>query len=349
MFLSMTKTVAKSNNETVKMSGANAYTGSQANDCKSSHTAKNIASSSLMSASMAAQKHPSSIKRVCLIACSLALVVFAILSLSACGEQIAATWAHGEIEESDITTRIENMRTSATSTGTTTWDDYIKKRSYNSDATDEQKEAADGTVAEMREYVIKELIKNKAVINEAEEKGYTVSDEELDAYVEEKRTEYESTYASGMSGTFESILRQMGYKSVSAFREASIDTLKERKVQEAVTGKNDTADDFDEDAWKNHEQELYDNSNVHINDKPDNLSYDPDSSSYKDDDSSSSSSDTTNTETSSDSSSEGEGLTLKDDSSSSDGSTIDISSSDSESGGLTLKDDANTENTNTQN
>ena len=299
MFLSMTKTVAKSNNETVKMSGANAYTGSQANDCKSSHTINNIASSSSMSASIAAQKHPSSIKRVCLIACSLALVVFAILSLTACGEQIAATWAHGEIEESDITTRIENMRTSATSTGTTTWDDYIKKRSYNSDATDEQKEAADGTVAEMREYVIKELIKNKAVINEAEEKGYTVSDEELDAYVEEKRTEYESTYASGMSGTFESILRQMGYKSVSAFREASIDTLKERKVEEAVTGKNDTADDFDEEAWKNHKQELYDNSNVHINDKPDNLSYDPDSSSYKADDSSSSSS----TDTSSDSSS----------------------------------------------
>ena len=243
-----------------------------------------------------------------------ALVLAAVLALSGalagCGEQVAATWAHGQILESDVTTQITSMQSSRSSSSSSTtssddssssttesWEDYIKNRSYDSDASDEDKAKGDGTVAQLREYAINTLMKTKVVDYEVEQKNYTISDDELDAYVDEQRTTYESYYGQGMSGTFESILQLMGYKNLAAFKEEAKETLKERKLQKEVTGKDESEDDFDQDAWDAHVKELVSNSDLHINDMPSDTTYDPSSPKYSDPDSSSTSTDTTTTTT----------------------------------------------------
>ena len=248
-----------------------------------------------------------------------ALVLAAVLALSGalagCGEQAAATWAHGQILESDVTTQITSMQSSRSSSSSSTtssddssssttesWEDYIKNRSYDSDASDEDKAKGDGTVAQLREYAINTLMKTKVVDYEVEQKNYTISDDELDAYVDEQRTTYESYYGQGMSGTFESILQMMGYKNLAAFKEEAKETLKERKLQKEVTGKDESEDDFDQDAWDAHVKELVSNSDLHINDMPSDTTYDPSSPKYSDPDSSSTSTGTTTTTTDSDSS-----------------------------------------------
>ncbi len=242
-----------------------------------------------------------------------ALVALAC-ALSGCGEQVAATWAHGQILESDVTTQITSMQSSRSTSSTTSsddssssttesWPDYIKNRSYDSDASDEDKAKGDGTVAQLREYAINTLMKTKVVDYEVEQKNYTISDDELNTYVDEQKTTYESYYGQGMSGTFESILQMMGYKNLAAFKEEAKETLKERKLQKEVTGKDEGEDDFDQDAWDAHVKELVSNSDLHINDMPSDTTYDPSSPKYSDPDSSSTS--TTTTTTDSDSSASG--------------------------------------------
>ena len=221
-----------------------------------------------------------------------ALVALAC-ALSGCGEQVAATWTHGQILEADVTSQATSMKSSlsssssssSTTTTTTTsesWEDYIKNRSYNSDATDEEKAAGDGTVAQLREYIINDLLKTDVVKYEIEQKNYTISDDELDTYVDEQRTTYEAYYGQGMSGTFESILQLLGYKNLAAFEDEAKETLKERKLQQEVTGKDESDSEFDQDAWDAHVKELVDAANLHINDMPSDLSYDPSSSTYTD-------------------------------------------------------------------
>ncbi len=258
-----------------------------------------------------------------------ALVVLAC-ALSGCGEQVAATWAHGQILEADVTSQATSMKSSlsssssssSTTTTTTTsesWEDYIKNRSYNSDATDEEKAAGDGTVAQLREYIINDLLKTDVVKYEIEQKNYTISDDELDTYVDEQRTTYEAYYGQGMSGTFESILQLLGYKNLAAFEEEAKETLKERKLQQEVTGKDESDSEFDQDAWDAHVKELVDAANLHINDMPSDLSYDPSSSTYTD-----SSSTLTTTDSSGTTTTDGTTTTSED------GSTTTIYGSDTE-------------------
>ncbi len=234
-------------------------------------------------------------------------VVALACALAGCGEQVAATWAHGQILESDVTSQATSMKSSlsssSSSTSTTTsttsesWEDYIKNRSYNSDATDEEKAAGDGTVADLRNYIINNLLETDVVKHEIEEKNYTISDDELDAYVDEQRTTYEAYYGQGMSGTFESILQLMGYKNLAAFKEEAKETLKERKLQQEVTGKDESDSEFDQDAWDAHVKELVNAADLHINDMPSDLSYDPSSSTYTDSSSSLTTSDSSGTTT----------------------------------------------------
>ena len=258
-----------------------------------------------------------------------ALVALAC-ALSGCGEQVAATWAHGQILEADVTSQATSMKSSlsssssssSTTTTTTTsesWEDYIKNRSYNSDATDEEKAAGDGTVAQLREYIINDLLKTDVVKYEIEQKNYTISDDELDTYVEEQRTTYEAYYGQGMSGTFESILQLLGYKNLAAFEDEAKETLKERKLQQEVTGKDESDSEFDQDAWDAHVKELVDAANLHINDMPSDLSYDPSSSTYTD-----SSSTLTTTDSSGTTTADGTTTTSED------GSTTTIYGSDTE-------------------
>ena len=239
----------------------------------------------------------SSLKRHAVLVLSAVAALALSALLAGCGQQQAATWAHGQILEEDVTSQINSMKSSATSSSSTSsdessdnsedssddgdkWVTYIKERSYDSDVSDEDKEKADGTIADLRKYVIDQLMRTSVINYEVAQKNYEISDEELDSYVEEQQSLYESYYGQGMSGTFESILQLMGYKNLEAFKTQAKGTLQTRKLQEEITGKDEGDDDFDEDAWDKYVDGLVENADVHINDMPSDMSYDPDSPNY---------------------------------------------------------------------
>lgn len=210
-----------------------------------------------------------------LCAASLAASCFA---LAGCGEQIAATWSNGDIKEADVTTYIENLRTNNSLTDESDWEDYIKNRTYNDDATDEEKKT-DGTVADLRTYVINQMIRQDVIEHEVEVQGITVSDEEVDSYVEQQRQMVESMYTEGV---FESYLQMVGYEDLEAFKEEAKETVAEQKLEEQVTSSTDSDDensddssDSDDDAWDEYVDGLVAAADVHINDMPTDLSYDP--------------------------------------------------------------------------
>ena len=204
-------------------------------------------------------------KRLLVTICAGMLLVLGAAGLFGCSGQAAATWAHGQIDEADVTTTIENMRTMYGLTDDSSWASFVKERSYDADASSKEGE---GTVAELREYIIDQMIRQDVIEHEIEAQNIQVSDEDLDAYVEEQREAVESQY---MPGVFESYLEQQGYASIDEFREQAKETLAEQKLQEQATGSTDDAD-----AWDEYVDGLVEAAQVQINEMPADVSYNVD-------------------------------------------------------------------------
>ena len=92
--------------------------------------------------------------------CTAALAAVAALGLAGCGEDVAATWAHGKVLEADVTAAAETelgyYKEDDGSYDISSWTNYIANREYIEDATEEEQKAyekaADGTAADYREY-----------------------------------------------------------------------------------------------------------------------------------------------------------------------------------------------------
>lgn len=79
------------------------------------------------------------VKKISVVAVSAALAAFTAVALSGCGEQVAATWDHGKVLESEITdTATKQLSYHVTSDGSTdadSWSDYIANREYDTSST----------------------------------------------------------------------------------------------------------------------------------------------------------------------------------------------------------------------
>lgn len=268
------------------------------------------------------------VKKISVAAVSVALAALTAVSLTGCGEQVAGTWAHGKVLEDEITqtatTQMSYHTSSDGSTDVSAWTNYIADREYDSSASSSDESStdsstkkssksddaskSDGTVQEYREYLINQAIRQQVIDYEIEQRGIEVSDDEVDAAVEQQSTIYESYYGGGHKGTFESILSRYFGMTLDEFKEDVANNLKEDKLKEAVLAEqgdsNDSADSTSDESSDDNSKksskkakssdssaadtssdddkkfdEYIDNLiagfDVKINDAPADLSYDP--------------------------------------------------------------------------
>lgn len=248
------------------------------------------------------------IKKIAAACASAALAACAALSLAGCGEDVAATWAHGKVLEADVTAAAEGeLQYYLNDDGTydiSSWTNYIANREYIEDATEEElaayEEAADGTVADYREYLAKQELREQIVAYEVEQRGIEVTSAEVKEQLEFEAQIYESYYGGGHAGTFESILNNYFGMTLEQYQEGVETQLKEDKLREQVVAERggasaegeEAADDAaaaddasaddaaqqeaDEEALFNeYIDELMEGYNVSITACPEGLSYDP--------------------------------------------------------------------------
>ncbi|MGN0073152.1 MAG: hypothetical protein ACI36W_05085 [Coriobacteriales bacterium] len=185
--------------------------------------------------------------------CTAALAACAALGLAGCGEDVAATWAHGKVLESDVTAAAEGeLKYYVNDDGTydiSSWTNYIANREYDEYATEEEQEAnekaADGTVADYREYLAKQQLREDIVAYEVEKRGIEVTEEEIDEQLEFEAQIYESYYGGGHAGTFESILNNYFGMTLDQYKEGVAKQLKEDKLKEQVVAERSGADSDD--------------------------------------------------------------------------------------------------------
>lgn len=196
------------------------------------------------------------------------VLMLALCSLTACGDVTAAKWAHGKVTEEEVTNQITSMQSNeGYSSDKSGWEKYIKTRGYDDSADSKSK---DGTVAQLREYVVKDLVKQQILDYEVEKENIEVSDEEVDAYYDQQAQIYEQMYAGGLSGTFDSILEMMGYENADSFKDELRKQLKEEAYKKQVCG-----EDYTDEDWDKYLEGLYGYAEVNIKDCPSDLTYDP--------------------------------------------------------------------------
>lgn len=231
------------------------------------------------------------LKRVRLALVTTGVTLFACACLTACGEPIAATYDGGSVTEETVTSTIENMRTYYELEDDAAWAEFVKGREYDTGAngsmqTAVEKAAAqaaaaagqtdedqtEGTAEEMREYVIEQIIRSQLIEKEIKDRKLDVSDEDVDAYVEQQRSYVESRL---MEGVFESVLQRQGYKDLDEYREEIREQLKQLKLQNEVS--TITTDDGQEisgkTAWSTWFDKLYESVHPKINPAPQPLPY----------------------------------------------------------------------------
>lgn len=263
------------------------------------------------------------LKRIAVLASAACMFVLGCLALAACsGDQIAATWAHGEVKEDEVTTAITNMQTNYGLTDASSWQSFIENKYYDPDSltsssdsssdssssSEDSSEDTQGTVNDMRTYVINQLVRQQVIDWEVEQQNIQVSDDEVESYVDEQRKAVEEQY---MEGVFESYLENTQGMTLDEYKDQVRKQLAEQKLEEQVTGST-----TDTDAWDKYVDGLVSYAEVKINDAPANLSYDPanmsSSSSSSDDSDSEESSDTSSDSTASDGESSAEQSTSGD-------------------------------------
>ena len=238
-----------------------------------------------------------------------ALFSFAVFCLAGCGEEPAAKWAHGEVTEDEITTAVTNMRSYYSLTSDSDWATFVKERKYESDSdvsegttledanekgenaeisqdrlganiaeevrnpeSEKDESKPEGTATDLRSYMAEQLIRQDIVDYEVKEENITVSDEEVNEYVDQQRASVEAQY---MKGVFESVLQKQGYANIDAFKDSVREQLAEQKLQEKVAGTagEDGTVHVNNGTWKNWLDDKYANANVTINPATAALSY----------------------------------------------------------------------------
>lgn len=230
-------------------------------------------------------------KRVRMAIVAMFATVLVATCLAGCGEPIAATYDGGKVTEDSVTSTIENMRVYYELEDDAAWAEFVKNREYDTGengtmqtavekaaaqaaaaagATEEEK--PEGTAEDMREYVIEQIIRSNLIEKEIRDRKIEISDEEVDAYVEQQRAYVESRL---MEGVFESVLQRQGYKNLDEYREEIREQLKQLKLQNDVSTIT-TADGQEisgKSAWSQWFDELYESVHPKINPGPDPLPY----------------------------------------------------------------------------
>ncbi len=147
--------------------------------------------------------------------------------------------------------------------------------SQNADANAQNTEAAaanDGTVEEMRAYIIEQIIRQDISDREIKERNITVSDAEVNQFVEEQRANVESQL---MKGVFESYLQSQGYANLDAYKEDVRTQFLQLKLAQQVAGKEaeDGSTTVDSQKWLEWLDQMYADANVKINPAPADLPY----------------------------------------------------------------------------
>lgn len=230
--------------------------------------------------------------------CTAALAAAAALGLAGCGEDVAATWAHGKVLEADVTAAAETelgyYKEDDGSYDISSWTNYIANREYIEDATEEEQKAyekaADGTAADYREYLAKQKAREAVIAYEVDKRKIEVTDDEVEEQLQFEAQIYESYYGGGHAGTFESILHNYFGMTLEQYKEGVAKQLKEDKLKEQVIAekKGDSAEqpaegeelseeeEADNDALFNeYVESLMESYNVKVTECPANLSYDP--------------------------------------------------------------------------
>ena len=225
------------------------------------------------------------LKRARLALATIAVTIITCACLAGCGEPLAATYDGGNVPEETVTATIENMRTYYGLTDDADWAEFVKTRAYDTGESSMQtavekaaaankpaEDATEGTVEDMREYVIEQIVRSELVQRELKNRTIEIAEEEVDAYVEQQRAYVEARL---MEGVFESVLQRQGYKDLDEYREGIREQLKQLKLQNDVS--TITTDDGQEisgkAAWNIWFDKLYEDAHVKINPAPQPLSY----------------------------------------------------------------------------
>ncbi len=136
---------------------------------------------------------------------------------------VAATVNGTEIEEDKVTRYINNFRIRGGYETEEDWKKYLEDNSY--------------TVESMRDEVLDTLIDQELVIQCADQRGVTATDEEIDGYVQEMRSNYSSDEAwqTGLEGA--------GFDDENAYREALRYSILNKKLEEGFDAENQPTDE----------------------------------------------------------------------------------------------------------
>ena len=91
---------------------------------------------------------------------------------------VAATVNGDEIKEDDVTSSVESIRTQMSLTDEDAWGEWMAKNNY--------------TPEKVREEVIDSLVSKQLILQGADEKGVTVSDDDVQSYVDQMKANYSS-------------------------------------------------------------------------------------------------------------------------------------------------------------
>lgn len=121
--------------------------------------------------------------------CAVSLSALCVMGITACSGNsststskytggVAATVNGDEIQEDDVTSSVENIRSQMSLTDEDAWGEWMAKNDY--------------TPEKVREEVIDSLVTKQLIIQGADEKGVTVSDDEVQSYVDQMKSNYSS-------------------------------------------------------------------------------------------------------------------------------------------------------------
>ena len=118
--------------------------------------------------------------------CAVSLSALCVVGITACSSTsgskgvggVAATVNGAEIQEEEVTASVESIRSQMSLTDEDAWGEWMAKYDY--------------TPEKVREEVIDSLVTKQLIIQGAEEKGVTVSDDEVQSYVDQMKQNYAS-------------------------------------------------------------------------------------------------------------------------------------------------------------
>lgn len=136
---------------------------------------------------------------------------------------VAATVNGVEIEEDKVTRYINNFRINGGYETDEDWKEYLQNNSY--------------TVESMREEVIDSLVDQELVLQCAEQRGVSATDEEIDGYVQEMRANYSSDEAwqTGLEGA--------GFENEDGYREALRYSILNKKLEEGFEAESEPTEE----------------------------------------------------------------------------------------------------------